>query len=315
MWWHTRRNQIWSFMRNGRVHLNQRGRQFSRLLAAEVCTSAVVMLDTPCSEVAYKTTGYPLHSPVSPSLPLPCVTVCHHVSTGLYRFLSITVPILVAVLRRRSAVACRLRLWVRIPPGAWMFVVNVVWRQVEVLCDELITRPEESYRLQCVAVCDLETSWMRRPWPTGGDLSQNKQVLLWYDKQVWFRCSLNAMNSSLSFLCSSFSTWENGYARRTNAVWYRSSETYAQGPPVGLPQVLLEIKSQNYFIISFFVRLFGFKLAFWGRPNWIPACTPASLRFSWFSSSPSRQFRDNCPKLGHKNLLPYTAWRRCSTPA
>ena len=27
------------------------GRQFSRLLAAEVCASAVVMLDTPCSEV------------------------------------------------------------------------------------------------------------------------------------------------------------------------------------------------------------------------------------------------------------------------
>jgi len=24
-----------------------------------------------------KGTGYPLHSPVSPSLPLPCVTVCH----------------------------------------------------------------------------------------------------------------------------------------------------------------------------------------------------------------------------------------------
>ena len=30
-----------------------------------------------------KGTGYPLHSPVSPSLPLPCVTVCRHVSTGL----------------------------------------------------------------------------------------------------------------------------------------------------------------------------------------------------------------------------------------
>jgi hypothetical protein len=30
-----------------------------------------------------KGTGYPLHSPGSPSLPLPCVTVCHHVSTGL----------------------------------------------------------------------------------------------------------------------------------------------------------------------------------------------------------------------------------------
>ena len=31
-----------------------------------------------------KSTGYPLHSPVSLSLPLPCVTVCHHISTGLY---------------------------------------------------------------------------------------------------------------------------------------------------------------------------------------------------------------------------------------
>jgi len=29
-------------------------------------------------------TGYPLHSPVSPSLPLPCVTVCHYISTGVY---------------------------------------------------------------------------------------------------------------------------------------------------------------------------------------------------------------------------------------
>jgi len=25
------------------------------------------------------------------------------------------------------------------------------------LCDELITRPEESYRMWCVVVCDLET--------------------------------------------------------------------------------------------------------------------------------------------------------------
>jgi len=31
-----------------------------------------------------KGTGYPLHSPVSPSLPLLCVTVCHHISAGVY---------------------------------------------------------------------------------------------------------------------------------------------------------------------------------------------------------------------------------------
>ena len=69
------------FQRNGRVPLNWRrrgggrGGQFSRLLAAEVCASAIVMLDTPCSEVECKTTGFPLHSHVSPSLPLrasPC---------------------------------------------------------------------------------------------------------------------------------------------------------------------------------------------------------------------------------------------------
>ena len=30
-----------------------------------------------------KSTGYPLHSPVSPSLPLPYVTMCHHISTAL----------------------------------------------------------------------------------------------------------------------------------------------------------------------------------------------------------------------------------------
>ena len=31
------------------------------------------------------------------------------------------------------------------------------------LCNELITRPEESYRLWCVVVCDLETTRKRRP--------------------------------------------------------------------------------------------------------------------------------------------------------
>jgi hypothetical protein len=34
-----------------------------------------------------KGTGYTLRSPVSPSLPLPCITVCHHISTGVYNTL------------------------------------------------------------------------------------------------------------------------------------------------------------------------------------------------------------------------------------
>jgi len=32
------------------------------------------------------------------------------------------------------------------------------------LSDELITRPEESYRLWCVVVCDLETSNIGDPY-------------------------------------------------------------------------------------------------------------------------------------------------------
>jgi hypothetical protein len=48
-----------------------------------------------------------------------------------------------------------------------MFVVSVVCLSGKGLFDGLITRPEESYRLCCVTVCDLETSRMRaktRKW-------------------------------------------------------------------------------------------------------------------------------------------------------
>jgi len=42
------------FRRKGRVHLNRLERQFSRLLTAELCAPAVVMLGTPCSEVVWR---------------------------------------------------------------------------------------------------------------------------------------------------------------------------------------------------------------------------------------------------------------------
>jgi len=60
-------------------------------------------------------------------------------------------------LRRGSAAARLLRSWVRIPPGAWMSVCcECCVLSGRGLCGELITRPEESYRLWCVVVCDLE---------------------------------------------------------------------------------------------------------------------------------------------------------------
>ena len=78
-------------------------------------------------------------------------------------------------LRRRSGAACLLRSWVRIPPGAWMSVCcECCVLSGRGLCDELITRPEESYRLWCVIVCDLETSRMRRPWPALGRSATKK---------------------------------------------------------------------------------------------------------------------------------------------
>ena len=71
-------------------------------------------------------------------------------------------------LRSRSAAARLLRLWVLIPAGAGLFICcECCVLSGRGHCDGLITRPEESYRVWCVVVCDLETSWMRSPWPTG----------------------------------------------------------------------------------------------------------------------------------------------------
>jgi hypothetical protein len=57
-----------------------------------------------------------------------------------------------------------LRSWVRIPPEAWIFVCcECRVLSGRGLCGELITRPEESYRLCCVVMCDLETSRIGAP--------------------------------------------------------------------------------------------------------------------------------------------------------
>jgi hypothetical protein len=97
-------------------------------------------------------------------------------------------------LRPRSAAARLLKSWVRFPPWTWKFVC---WEYCVLsgrgLCDGLITRPYESYRLWCV-VCDLQTSWMR-PWPTGGCRAKNKQTNwtyiilknLWRQRQIIFK--------------------------------------------------------------------------------------------------------------------------------
>ena len=80
-------------------------------------------------------------------------------------------------LRRRSVAARLPRSWIWIPPGAWMFICSECCElSGRGLCDGLIARPEESYRQWCVVACDLETLWMRRPWPTEGCRAKNKQT-------------------------------------------------------------------------------------------------------------------------------------------
>jgi len=48
------------------------------------------------------------------------------------------------------------------------------------LCDELITRPEESYRLCCVVVCDLETPRIGAPYIYNVRLLRVKQPTFAY---------------------------------------------------------------------------------------------------------------------------------------
>jgi hypothetical protein len=65
----------------------------------------------------------------------------------------------------RPAAAHLLRSLVRVPPGAGIFVCcECRLLSGRGLCDELSTHPEESYRLCCVVVCDLETSRMGAPY-------------------------------------------------------------------------------------------------------------------------------------------------------
>jgi len=62
------------------------------------------------------------------------------------------------------------------------------------LCDELITRAEESYRLCCVVVCDLETSRMGAPYIY--DISHLRVKLLFTNSaRIFFHIKKVAVNT------------------------------------------------------------------------------------------------------------------------
>ena len=133
-------------------------------------------------------------------------------------------------LRRRSAAARLLKLWVRFPPGAWIFVCcECCVFSGRGLCDELITRPEESYRLWCVVVCDLETSRKRRPWPALGRSATRKTKVFigcssgsnsglgWASRLLWYLPILSCMTSLTQGMLKSvcrvwFATYRRAFA-------------------------------------------------------------------------------------------------------
>jgi len=81
-----------------------------------------------------------------------------------------------------------LRSWVRIPPGAWVFVCcECRVLSGRGLCDELITLPEESYRLWCVVVYDLETWRIGAPYIYDiSNLRVNDLTLILLTRRKWW---------------------------------------------------------------------------------------------------------------------------------
>ena len=68
-----------------------------------------------------------------------------------------------------------------------------IYIYIYILCDGMITRPEESYWLWSVVVCDPETSRMWRPWPALGRSATGKKKKKYIYIYVW-------QNGYLSFL-------------------------------------------------------------------------------------------------------------------
>ena len=80
-------------------------------------------------------------------------------------------------LRRWSTTDRLMGLRIRIPLGAFMSVsCECCVLSGRGLSNGPIPRSEESYRLWCVIVCDLETSSIRRPWPMLGCWARNEYI-------------------------------------------------------------------------------------------------------------------------------------------
>ena len=158
-------------------------------------------------------------------------------------------------LRRRSAAASLLRSWVRIPPGAWTFVCcECCVLSGRDLWDELITRPEESYRLCCVVVCDLETSRIGAPYIYNiSSLRVNDLTLILLTWSKWWTPN-NAtkwqMGFNSAFKGLIFQTWWNNLN-----IWKQIIRMFVYTLPVGAIFFMYKAFSVLYVITIYSQRL------------------------------------------------------------
>jgi len=78
------------FRRNVLVHLNRPGASVQSTTGRRGVRISGSNAGYTMFRGSVKGTGYPLHSPVSPSLPLPCVAACLHISAGVYHLSQVT---------------------------------------------------------------------------------------------------------------------------------------------------------------------------------------------------------------------------------
>jgi hypothetical protein len=133
------------FRRKGRVHLNRQGASVQLTAGSRDVRISGSNAGYTMFRGSMKSTGYPLHSLVSSSILLPCVTVCRHISTGLYHIygsswesnntnelnflLSTKYEILTTV---------RVNCWINVQPGSYscnriLFMSFILARRVRVV--------------------------------------------------------------------------------------------------------------------------------------------------------------------------------------
>jgi hypothetical protein len=78
-------------------------------------------------------------------------------------------------LKRRSLTPRLLIFGLKSHRGAWVFFrYDCCVLSMRGHCEGLITNTEESYRMWCLVVCNLKSSWMRMPEPNGGCRAKKK---------------------------------------------------------------------------------------------------------------------------------------------